>query len=175
MPTSQQVIRPKLRLISWQMQVQVCGLIYSVHVLHISLILMFVVHRYKSIVTKLPLHIAYIHTVSILQHACKHGICDRMFGRMHTFYAIQHISNIKVQIMKLYEVHVLVKCTANRSILMTCVEVAFIFSSFRLNFLMQHSLFAWGREMRSFFLRRTFYQVLRASLTNLALPCPGPS
>jgi len=95
MPTSQQVILPQLRLISWQSkgyvqsqtQVKGCGPIHSVHALHVSLTFMFVVHRYKSSVTKLPLYTAYIHTVYILWHAREHGICPGMFCRMHTFYA----------------------------------------------------------------------------------------
>jgi len=71
------------------------------------------------------------------------------------------------------------KCTqkfrANKSILMTRVAVAFIFSSFWLKFFVQHSVFAVEMETHSFFLHRTCYEVLCVFLINLPLPCPGPS
>jgi hypothetical protein len=105
-----------------------------------------------------------------------HFLCDTAGGLWDTIQRIYEY-NTKVQVMKLY----MSSSNAHRSyeqtgsILMTCVEVVFIFASFWLKFFVQHSLFARGREMRSFFLRRTCYEVLRVSLTSLALPCPGPS
>lgn len=152
----------------------------------VSLTFMFVVHRYKSSVTKLPLYIAYIHTMSILWHAREHGIRPGTFCRKHTFCAIQLPGsgtryNAYLQYQDTYYdvTHVYVKYTqkfrANRPILMTRVAVAFIFSSFWLKFFVQHSVFAREGEMRRFFSHRTCYEVLRVSLTNLALPCPGPS
>lgn len=135
---------------------------------------MFVVHRYKSSVAKLPLYIAYRHTLSILWHAREHVICPGMFCRMHTFYAIQLPGsgtryNAYLQYWGIdYEVtQIFVKCTqkfrANRPILMTRVAVAFIFSSFWLKFFVQNSVLAGEREMRSFFLHRTCYEILCVS------------
>ena len=140
----------------------------------------------KDINVLLPLYIAYIHTWCPFYGtpASTVSVPGCSVERTHSMrYSCRDLGHDTTQINyrgTSYEViRVFVKCTqkfrANTSILMMRVAVAFIFSSFWLKFFVQHSMFAEGREMRSFFLHRTFYEVLRVTLTNLALPCPGPS
>jgi len=99
MPTTQQVILPQLQLISWQSkgyvqsqtQVQGCGQTYRVHALHISLTFIFVVHRYKSSVTKL-----YIHTVCRDALSNAHFLCDTAAGLGDTVQRVSPISKYRL-------------------------------------------------------------------------------
>jgi len=113
--------------------------------------------------------------------------CVGMLCRMHTFYAIQlpgsgtrYSAYLQYQSTDYEVTHIFVKCTqnfrANRPILMTCVTVAFIFSSFYLQFFVQPSVFAGEREMRSFILTqgvlRGFMRISYQSCSSMCWPFP---